>query len=44
MLILGIDPADPQGFGLIRLNQHNESELVHYEVIDSTARAQTPAV
>ena len=38
MLILGIDPGLTRtGFGLIRLNQHNESELVHYEVIDSTA-------
>lgn len=38
MLILGIDPGLTRtGFGLIRLNQHNEFELVHYEVIDLTA-------
>lgn len=38
MLILGIDPGLTRtGIGLIRLNQRHEPELVHYEVIDSTA-------
>ncbi len=42
MLILGIDPGLTRtGIGLIRLNQRNEPELVHYEVIDSTAVGST---
>lgn len=42
MLILGIDPGLTRtGIGLIRLNQRNEPELVHYEVIDSTAVSST---
>ena len=42
MLILGIDPGLTRtGIGLIRLNQRNEPELVHYEVIDSTAVSTT---
>jgi len=36
MLILGIDPGLTRtGIGLISLNERNEPELVHYEVIDS---------
>ena len=42
MLILGIDPGLTRtGIGLIRLNQCNEPELVHYEVIDATAVSST---
>jgi crossover junction endodeoxyribonuclease RuvC len=42
MLILGIDPGLTRtGIGLISLNQRNEPELVHYEVIDSTAVSST---
>jgi len=42
MLILGIDPGLTRtGIGLVRLNQRNEPELVHYEVIDSTAVSST---
>ena len=42
MLILGIDPGLTRtGIGLIRLDQRNEPELVHYEVIDSTAVSST---
>ncbi len=42
MLILGIDPGLTRtGIGLIGLNEHNEPELVHYEVIDSTAVSST---
>jgi len=42
MLILGIDPGLTRtGIGLISLNERNEPELVHYEVIDSTAVSST---
>ncbi len=42
MLILGIDPGLTRtGIGLIRLDQRNEPEMVHYEVIDSTAVSST---
>lgn len=42
MLILGIDPGLTRtGIGLISLNERNEPELVHYEVIDSTAVSTT---
>ena len=42
MLILGIDPGLTRtGIGLISINQRNDPELLHYEVIDSTAVSST---
>ena len=42
MLILGIDPGLTRtGIGLISINQQNDPELLHYEVIDSTAVSST---
>ena len=42
MLVLGIDPGIAiTGFGLIRLNDLNEPELIKYGVINSTAEGDT---
>ena len=42
MLILGIDPGLTRtGIGLISISQRNDPELLHYEVIDSTAVSST---
>lgn len=42
MIILGIDPGIAiTGYGLIRLNDRNEPELIRYGVIDSTAESET---
>jgi crossover junction endodeoxyribonuclease RuvC len=42
MLVLGIDPGIAiTGFGLIRLNNLNEPELIEYGVINSTAEGDT---
>ena len=42
MIVLGIDPGIAiTGFGLIRLNDLNEPELIKYGVINSTAEGDT---
>lgn len=42
MIVLGIDPGIAiTGFGLIRPNQLNEPEAIHYGVINSTAEGNT---
>lgn len=42
MIVLGIDPGIAiTGFGLIRLNELNEPELIKYGVIKSTAEGDT---
>lgn len=42
MIVLGIDPGIAiTGFGLIKLNDLNEPELIEYGVINSTAEGNT---